>query len=171
LNAPYPKGTTTITWRATDDAGNYSECSQTITVTDNEAPVITFNGQTPSLWPPNHSYHSFTVSDFVASVSDNCDSIPVSSVYVTKITSDEAENGNGDGNTNSDILIGADCKSFQLRSERSGQGDGRVYTIHFKVEDSSGNTSSGTATVVVRKSPSQPPVDSGPNYTVNSSCP
>lgn len=40
LNAPYPKGTTTITWRATDDAGNYSECQQTITVNDTENPTI-----------------------------------------------------------------------------------------------------------------------------------
>ncbi|HEX3282735.1 MAG TPA: HYR domain-containing protein, partial [Pyrinomonadaceae bacterium] len=40
LNATYPKGTTTITWRATDDAGNYSECAQTITVEDHENPTI-----------------------------------------------------------------------------------------------------------------------------------
>ena len=32
LTDPYPIGTTTITWRATDDAGNYAECPQTITV-------------------------------------------------------------------------------------------------------------------------------------------
>ncbi len=40
LNASYPKGTTTITWRATDDAGNYSECQQTVTVNDTESPTI-----------------------------------------------------------------------------------------------------------------------------------
>ena len=40
LNAPYPHGTTTITWRATDDAGNYSECAQTVTVEDHENPTI-----------------------------------------------------------------------------------------------------------------------------------
>lgn len=171
LSASYPKGTTTITWRATDDVGNYSECTQTITVVDAEAPVINFNGTTPSLWPPNHSYSSFTVANFVTSVSDNCDSIPVSSVYVTKITSDETENGNGDGNTLNDILIGADCKSFQLRSERNGGGDGRVYTIHFKVQDAAGNVTTGAAKVVVRKSPSHAPVNSGVNYTVNSACP
>jgi len=171
LNAPYPAGTTTITWKATDDEGNYSECNQTVTVVDDEAPVITFSTQTTSLWPPNHSYHSFSVSNFVTSVSDNCDSIPVSSVYITKITSDEAENGGGDGNTLNDILIGADCKSFQLRAERAGSGNGRVYTIHFKVNDGAGNATTGTATVVVRKSPPQAAVDSGPNYTVNSGCP
>ena len=32
LTAPYPAGLTTITWRATDPSGNYSECPQTIQV-------------------------------------------------------------------------------------------------------------------------------------------
>jgi hypothetical protein len=40
LNAPYPKGTTTIHWTATDDAGNTSSCDQTITVEDHELPTI-----------------------------------------------------------------------------------------------------------------------------------
>jgi uncharacterized repeat protein (TIGR01451 family) len=40
LNAPYPKGTTIITWSATDDAGNTSSCNQSVTVNDNENPTI-----------------------------------------------------------------------------------------------------------------------------------
>jgi uncharacterized repeat protein (TIGR01451 family) len=40
LNASYPKGTTTIHWTATDDAGNTSSCDQTITVEDHEPPTI-----------------------------------------------------------------------------------------------------------------------------------
>ena len=40
LNASYPKGTTTIHWTATDDAGNTSSCDQTVTVEDHEAPTI-----------------------------------------------------------------------------------------------------------------------------------
>ena len=45
----------------------------------------------------------------------------------------------GDGSTLNDIIIAADCKSVQLRSERDGDGDGRVYTITFNVCDASGN--------------------------------
>lgn len=40
LSASYPKGITTIIWTATDASGNQSTCTQTITVTDTEAPVI-----------------------------------------------------------------------------------------------------------------------------------
>jgi hypothetical protein len=40
LNATYPKGTTTIHWTATDDAGNSSSCDQTIKVEDHEPPTI-----------------------------------------------------------------------------------------------------------------------------------
>ena len=36
----YPVGTTVVTWTVTDIHGNSSSCTQTITVTDNEKPVI-----------------------------------------------------------------------------------------------------------------------------------
>src|SRR5439155_13799943 len=171
LTALYPKGTTTITWQATDDAGNYSECTQTITVVDNEPPVITFNGQTPSMWPPNHNYHTFTPADFISSVSDNCDSLSISDVYITSATSDEVENSNGSGNTLNDIVIASNCKSIQLRAERENSGNGRVYTITFRLRDRSGNTTTGTAKVYSPKNEGEIPPDDGPHYMVTGSCP
>jgi hypothetical protein len=171
LNAPYPKGITTITWTATDDAGNSSSCNQTVTVNDTEAPTITFNGQTPSLWPPNHAYHTFTAANFISSVSDNCGGVSISNVDIISATSDEIENGGGDGNTNNDIVIAANCKSIQLRAERQGFGNGRVYTITFRLRDTSGNTTTGTAKVYAPKNPNQTPGDDGPHYMVNGSCP
>jgi hypothetical protein len=138
---------------------------------DNESPVITFNGQTPSMWPPNHSYHTFTAADFISSVSDNCDTLSVNDVYITKVTSDEAENAPGSGNTLNDIVISGDCKSVQLRAERINSGNGRVYTIYFKLKDSSGNFTTGTAKVYSPKNQGETPGDDGPQYTVTSSCP
>jgi uncharacterized repeat protein (TIGR01451 family) len=44
LNAPYPKGTTIITWSAADDAGNTSSCTQSVTVNDTEPPTISCPG-------------------------------------------------------------------------------------------------------------------------------
>jgi hypothetical protein len=140
---------------------------------DSTPPTITLiPNVNKTLWPPNHQYESVAVTDFVASASDNCDgTVNLNSVYILKITSDEVENGSGDGNTLNDIVIAADCKSAQLRSERDGSGDGRVYTITFKVTDSAGNFTTATATVTVRRNPNTPAVDSGTHYTVNSVCP
>jgi len=139
---------------------------------DSTPPTITLiPGVNMTLWPPDHTYRSISVTDFVASASDNCDaSVDINDVYITKITSDEAEDGAGDGNTLNDIVIAPDCKTAQLRSERSVLGDGRVYTITFKVVDSAGNFTTATVQVTVRTSPGSPAVDSGVVYTVNG-CP
>jgi len=168
----FPAGQTTITYSATDASNNTGTATQKVTVIDNTAPVITLNGQSPSMWPPNHKYKTFQVTDFVTSASDNCDAnLGVGSVVIEQVTSDETENGNGDGNTSNDIVIAANCKSVQLRAERDGGGDGRVYTIKFKVTDASGNVTRATATVVVPHNPGDPVVNSGPHYTVNGTCP
>jgi uncharacterized repeat protein (TIGR01451 family) len=171
LNAPYPVGVTTITWTATDAANNTTTGNQTITVKDAQAPVITLTTGTLTLSPPNHSYQTFTIANLVASVSDLCDaSVDINDVVISQVTSDEAEdaNGNGDGNTLNDIVITPDCKSVQLRRERSGNGNGRVYTITLKVKDSSGNVTTAVRQVFV--SSGGPVIDSGVNYAVNG-CP
>jgi hypothetical protein len=98
--------------------------------------------------------------------------VNTSKVYITKITSDEAENGPGSGNTLNDIVIAADCKTAQLRAERESGSDGRVYTIYFKVKDAAGNFGTATAKVTVPKTQNNSnAVDSGPHYTVTSGCP
>jgi sugar lactone lactonase YvrE len=171
VNVP---GTYTIIYNATDPAGNpAAPVARTVNVVDSTAPVIHLKGASPILWPPNHKYVTFSVSDFVASVTDSCNtSLGLSSVVISKVTSDELENSGGDGNTLNDIVIAANCKSVQLRSERDGGGDGRVYTIYFKVTDASGNVGTASATVTVPQSQgSGPAINSGPHYTVNGTCP
>jgi uncharacterized repeat protein (TIGR01451 family) len=164
-------GPYTITYNATDPSGNAATpVTRTVIVRDTIAPTITLNGVTPSMWPPNHKYHTFGVTDFVTGVTDSCDTtLGIGSVVIEKVTSDEIENGDGDGNTLNDIVIAAGCKSVQLRSEREGGGDGRVYTIFFKVTDASGNVGTATAKVVVQHNPGETAVDSGVHYTVT--CP
>lgn len=45
--------------------------------------------------------------------------------------------------------IGADDRAVSLRAERSGAGDGRVYTLTYEAVDGSGNATRATATVRV----------------------
>jgi hypothetical protein len=169
----FPLGTTTVVSTATDATGNSKSCSFTVTVKDAEAPIINTNGQTVTLWSPNHSYATINVSDLITSASDLCDpTVNLSSVVIATVTSDEANNSGGDGNTTNDIVIAPNCKSVQLRSERSGSGNGRVYIITFKVTDASGNVATATGTVIVPKSQNgTPAINDGPSYLVLSSCP
>lgn len=92
------------------------------------------------IWPPNGKMRSFTLADFVIAV-DGCDNtIDVNANgIVTSITSSEP------GTDQYDIQ-GA---NFQLRADRDGSGQGRVYEIQFTVSDASGNPSSGVAFVRV----------------------
>ena len=171
VNVP---GTYTITYNASDPSGNpATPTTRTVNVVDTTAPVITLNGFAPAMWAPDHKYQTFSVTDFVASVTDSCyTSLNLSSVVISQVTSDELENSGGDGNTLNDIVIAANCKSVQLRAERDGGGDGRVYTITFKVTDASGNVATATARVFVPHSQNgSPAVDSGPQYVVLGGCP
>jgi hypothetical protein len=77
---------------------------------------------------------------------DNIDPDPV--VTLVSVTSDEPDNGDDDGDTIDDIVV-VDNFTFELRAERSGIGDGRVYTITYLVTDACGNSTLATATVTV----------------------
>jgi hypothetical protein len=113
------------------------------------------------------------VSSLVTSVTDNCGgTIPISNVVIARVSSDEPENGSGDGNTVNDIVIAANCKSVQLRAERQGGGNGRVYTITLQVKDSSNNVRTVTKTVGVppNQSGMSALLGPGPGYSVTSNC-
>jgi uncharacterized repeat protein (TIGR01451 family) len=170
VNTP---GTYTLTYNAADDSGNAANAvTRTVTVVDTTLPVITLNSYAPSMWPPNHKYTTFQLTQFVTGASDTCDlSIDLNDVVIEKVTSDELENSGGDGNTLNDIVIAANCKSVDLRSERNGGGNGRVYTITFKVTDISGRTGRATAKVRVPPNSGAGAVEDAAAYTVNGICP
>ena len=141
----------------------------------NFPPTITLTTNDIVLSPPNHSYRTVTVTDMAVSAGDAGDpNIGINDVVIAQVTSDELENAPGsiDGNTINDIVIAADCKSVQLRAERNGSLDGRVYTVTLRVTDALGKVTTATRLVTVRLSPGAgPAVDSGPNYTVAGTCP
>jgi hypothetical protein len=78
LNAPYAKGTTTITWKATDASGNTATCVQTVTVIDAQAPQIVCPANmtaslAPTCPPVGGSVITFTTPNMGAgTLSDNC---------------------------------------------------------------------------------------------------
>jgi hypothetical protein len=157
--------------------GTCGTATQTAILTvNNGTPVITLSSTSATMWPPNHQYQTFNVTDFVASASSSCDSsVDINDVVIQKVSSDEPEEnaGGADGNTLNDIVIAANCKSVQLRRERDGNLNGRVYTITFKVTDSFGNSSTATVKVSVPINNNGTAVDNGAaaGYTVNSLCP
>ena len=160
-------GTTVVTATAMDAAGNTSNTSFEVTVEDNEAPVFVALANPLVMWPPNHKYKTFDVSDFVVSVSDNCSPLGTADVTISFVTSDEPEDvrGGGDGKTSNDMVIGSG--SIDLRAERQGGGNGRVYTIHLTVADENGNSSSASCQVTVPHNKNGTAIDDGSVYTVN----
>jgi hypothetical protein len=123
------------------------------------------------LWPPNHKYHVLHLSD-CANVTDSCAGASGNGAdttgRITAMSSDEPENSIGDGNTMNDMVI-LGPSSFEVRAEREGTSNGRVYTIHFDVTDSSGAITHASCQVGVPHDQSgAPPIDDGAaaGYTI-----
>jgi hypothetical protein len=162
----FPTGSTTVTFTATDAAGNAASCQSTITVADTQPPVLGAFSLAPSkLSPPNHKLRDIAVPTLVAT--DVCDAEPV---ILCSVASNEPPNGAGDGNTPFDIVFdgeeiftqgtgvreiasvgGAGTFDLELRSERSGPGDGRVYTTSCSAVDVHDNQSGSQVSTVTVK--------------------
>lgn len=123
----------------------------------NKPPSCTLTVDPKELWPPNHKFRTVTISG--ATDPDN-DTL---SYQIVSVTQDEALNEEGDGNTSPDAaVVTGRGDQVQLRAERSGKGDGRVYRITVKVTDGKGGSCTGTVTVGVPHDRSgRPIVDSG----------
>jgi hypothetical protein len=113
---------------------------------------------TTLLWPPNHKLHTITASG--ATDPDVGDS---ATLVIDGVTQDEPTNGLGDGDTAIDAFLSSPLSNqAQIRSERSGLGDGRVYRVHYTATDTHGLSCSGTATVGVPHDHNSTPIDSAP---------
>jgi len=150
------------TFTATDCAGNSASKSQTIYVVDNVPPVIT-DIQNFCLWPPNHKFYcisGFCNSDLVTAY-DQCSSKTfVRFNGCSYPSSNQPENGLGDGNTQPDCTYDSATDTLCLRAERAGPLTDRVYQVSISVSDSSnaqcGNVAYNTLTVTVPHDQSDP---------------
>jgi hypothetical protein len=141
-----------------------------IRIRDTTPPEIELDGDSVRLWPPNHKYEQVDARDYVDSVHDVCHGdIDVDRVRFERVASDEDENGRGDGNTFDDIVLVDDCRAVDLRSERSGRENGRVYDARIVASDDSDNE--GEASVEIAYVPHNrsrdSAVDDGTAYEVD----
>lgn len=88
------------------------------------------------LWPPNNKLRTVTLSGATDPDGDTV------TLVVTRVTQDES------AGREADSLIGSG-ETVLLRADRDPKGDGRVYTVAFRVTDERGASCTGTAAVSV----------------------
>lgn len=166
LTAP---GTHTVYMSSYADAaswtvGDYEDFTEDLltfqVVTPNEPPVCTdAYASVDTIWPPNHKF----VAVDVLGVTDP-DGDPVS-ITIDSVYQDEPVDSTGDGAFAPDGQ-GVGNATAEVRAERDGAGNGRVYHIGFTADDGNGGTCSGEVLVGVPKSQGKKdaPVDDEPLY-------
>lgn len=129
-------GVDSFTYTADDGTDASNEVTVSIQIADTEAPTITASVATPILWSPNNKLVDV---GFSFNAVDNSSGVTTSVV----VYSDEPAGSDDDA-------VGM----LQLRAQREGSGDGRVYLIRISATDAFSNTSHSCVTVVVPKSQS-----------------
>jgi len=121
------------------------ECSA-VTPKDVTPPTIVLETIKDTLWPPNHK---MVLCAVLKAVTDEVDPDPA---VVVDVTSNEAINGKGDGNTDYDweVVPNGDTQEIWLRAERSGGGDGREYKVSVVATDEAGNAATEIANITVK---------------------
>jgi len=120
-----PLGTNSITLYVSDGIDISSDTVRVI-VMDVTPPTLCISATPSTLWPPTHRMERVAMDIFVA---DNCDTSP--DVQLVSITSNEGNQ------TDFGIM---DIYDVMLRSERNGNDQTRIYTLHYKATDFSGNS-------------------------------
>jgi hypothetical protein len=106
------------------------------------------------LWPPNHKF----VPVEILGVEDACGKS--TQIRIDTIFQDEPVDGLGDGDSAPDGS-GVGTSTAQLRAERSGTANGRVYHLGFTATDERGETCTGSVKVGVPHDSKDTPIDDG----------
>lgn len=142
-------GTHSIVLQVEDGINTPVSSSVSVEMVDSTPPVLSPVADKSVLWPPNHKMVGITIQ---ANASDNSGVVHLSAV----VSCNEPANGPGDGNTDADwtepvIDEENGIITLELRAERAGKGNGRVYTIEITATDQSGNSQTANLTVTVPK--------------------
>ncbi len=111
------------------------------------------------LWPPNHKFRTIHIDNVVDERGNEAQ------VVVQQILQDELVEGEGDGDTQPDATIN-ETGQVQVRAERSGLEDGRIYEITFSATSAAGAACTGSVMVGVPhdKGQGSVPIDSQVRY-------
>jgi hypothetical protein len=162
-----PPGVHVLTLTVDDGADGAASDEVTIEViADSTPPELVLAFDEDELWPPNHKLHGYAAGALVESVSDDCSELDADDVSFARGTSDEADEGLGDGNFPHDVVFHDHCTEVELRAERSGLGDGRVYHLFLKVADEAGNETVDSVAISVPHDRAHDAVDSGLHHEV-----
>jgi hypothetical protein len=154
------------------DGYDSTMCEAVVRIDDRRPPTIVMREDPVILWPPNHKYHKVTPQMMIVSAEDACGvPIDVSEALVVEIRSDEPDDANGDGHTIHDIRV--TCPNLvDLRAERMGGGNGRVYTIVYRIVAENGVGAEAEGRVIVpHDSSGKTVIDDGDHvYVVTPEC-
>ncbi len=129
---------------AGDNAGNISDQQTYLVKIDTTIPSIQSATISPTfLWPPEHEMITMTIT---AAMTDENPAGELPTWFVESVASNQDELGGGQGDYYPDWLIGANGESLQLRAERCGTLEIRVYTVTIRARDVAGNESVNAVT-------------------------
>ena len=153
----YATSNTTGSHRVSDFGVDNFQCVINLAESNEDPDCTAAAPSQDSLWPPNHKMKDITISGVTDPDGDTV------TLMIDGITQDEPTNGTGDGDTSPDG-DGVGTDTAQIRAERSGTGDGRVYEISFTADDGNGGMCTGSVTVGVPHDKKDTAVDSGQNF-------
>jgi hypothetical protein len=138
---------------------------RTVVIPNNPPDISEAYADPGCLWPPDHK---FVTGEILGVIDPDGDPITITIMAITSDEPTSTDKGSG-GAKHAPDASGVGTAAFSVRSECSGTGDGRVYTILFIATDDKGAESPGSVTVGVPHDQSPPTepcqaVDSGQNY-------
>lgn len=138
--APFTVGSHALTIMINDGVNPEQSAAVTVDVLDTTAPTLAPVASETMLWPPDNKLEAVTIQ---ANASDDSGE-PL--ILDATVSSNEPDDGDCfiDSVDSATGLI-----ALRLRAERSGNGDGRVYTVTITATDISGNTSTAAVEITV----------------------
>lgn len=160
---PWVSADTQLKFKLTvsDPYGGTSDAFVTMTIINWHTPpnVANARADVSALWPPDHKLLPVQILGVVKPSDDK--------ITITGVTQDEPTNGLGDGDTPIDAIMHhyADKDdTVDLRAERSGNRDGRVYRVSFNVADPEQSASGMVRVMVPKSKKTDAAIDSGGTY-------